>query len=99
MIDSGHDHGPESDEGGQPPGGPGYQRHHDRGRGQTEAGGKDRVVPDPGEEQNAAEQHGEESHGVSHCGRVGDRKRPGPKQLEVDGRLGVAAAPPDEHST
>ena len=43
--------------------------------GHGQAGPQDRVVPDAGEEEDVAQQHGEEAHGVEHGGGVGHAER------------------------
>ena len=53
-------------------------------------------MPDLGEEKDIAEQHGEEAHAVGDGGRVGDRKRPSPKQPQIDDGLGMTSTTTDE---
>ena len=57
---------------------------------------QDRVVPDAGEEQDVAQQHGEEAHGVEQRRQVGHGEGPGPEQREVEDGLGVAGRPTEE---
>ena len=49
-------------------------------------------MPHPGQEEDVAEQHGEEAHGVDERGHVGHGERAVPEQVEVEHRLGMAGA-------
>ena len=64
--------------------------HDQRSRGDGQAGPQDRVVPDAGQEQDVAQQHGEEAHGVKNGGGVSHAERAGAEQGQVEHRLGVA---------
>ena len=62
-----------------------------------ETGLHDRVVPDSGEEQDVAEEHGEEPGGVHDGGGVGDDERAAVEQGGVDHWVVVVQGAVREH--
>ena len=75
-------------------GGDGHDHRTDR---DGEAGGQDRVVPHPGQEQHVAEEHGAEAGGVDEHGGVAPAEVVGAEQPEVDERVLDPPAAGDEH--
>ncbi len=55
-------------------------------------------MPHTCEEQDVAEQHGEETHGVEEGGGVGDAEGPRRTEPEVEHRLGVVRRPVEEQA-